>query len=52
MWIAARKLLEPVDEWDALRAATIAALRDAGVDRAPASPYLLITLEREADSRT
>jgi SAM-dependent methyltransferase len=46
MWIAARKLLEPVNEWDGLREATIAALREAGVEREVASPYLLITLDR------
>jgi SAM-dependent methyltransferase len=46
MWIAARKLLEPANEWDPLRVATIAALTDAGVQESISSPYLLVTLQR------
>jgi len=44
IWIGARATLEPAGEWDALRAATIAALRDA--EPRPASPYLLAVLTR------
>jgi len=46
MWIAARKVLEPVSEWEALRSATIAALTEARVHEGVASPYLLVTLSR------
>jgi SAM-dependent methyltransferase len=49
MWIAARKALEPANEWHALREATIAALREAGAHRGFAMPYLLVTLTRAAD---
>jgi len=38
MWIGARRLLEPAGEWDALRADSIAALRDGG---GGPTPYLL-----------
>ncbi len=46
MWIAARRLLEPAGEWDGLRAASIAALRQARSEGSDTSPYLLAVLER------
>jgi len=44
VWIGARATLEPAGEWDGLREATIAVLRDAG--HRFASPYLLADLTR------
>ncbi len=46
MWIAARKQLEPAGEWEALRTAAIAALRDGGMGDGATSPYLLAVLQR------
>jgi SAM-dependent methyltransferase len=46
MWIGARRLLEPAGEWDALRDASIAALRDGFAGEDAASPYLLAVLRR------
>jgi SAM-dependent methyltransferase len=46
MWIAARKQLEPAGEWEALRTAAIAALRDGGIGDGATSPYLLAVLQR------
>ena len=46
MWIGARRLLEPAGEWDALREASIAALRDGFAGENAASPYLLAVLRR------
>jgi SAM-dependent methyltransferase len=45
MWIAARSVLEPADEWEALRASSIAAMRDGeGLEGEPS--YMLTVLER------
>ncbi len=48
MWIAARRVLEPAGEWEGLREASIAALRDGqeGPDATAGSPYLLAVLTR------
>lgn len=46
IWIGARAKLEPAAEWEPLRDAAIAALRDGGIGAGATSPYLLATLER------
>jgi len=46
IWIGAREQLEPLGEWEPLREAAIAALRDGGVGGGAASPYLLTVLQR------
>ncbi len=49
MWIGARGRLEPAGEWEPLRAAAIASLRDGGMRAGAAgvaSPYLLAILQR------
>ena len=47
MWIGARRAREPAGEWEQLREASLAALREGGIDGGPAkSPYLLAVLER------
>lgn len=46
MWIGARGQLEPAGEWDRLRAASIAALREGAMGAGATSPYLLAVLER------
>ena len=45
-WIRARGVLEPAGEWDALRAACLAVMRDAGFGAGATSPYLLAVLKR------
>ncbi|MGI8801584.1 MAG: class I SAM-dependent methyltransferase [Solirubrobacteraceae bacterium] len=46
MWIRARGVLEPAGEWNALREACLATMREAGVGAGATSPYLLAVLER------
>jgi hypothetical protein len=46
MWIGAREVLEPAGEWDRLREASLAALREGGLGSGATSPYLLAVLER------
>lgn len=46
MWISARAQLAPAGEWDPLREASIAALRDGGIGAGATSPYLLAVLAR------
>jgi SAM-dependent methyltransferase len=46
IWIGARRQLEPAGEWEPLREAVIAALRDGGIGAGATSPYLLAVLER------
>lgn len=46
MWIAARRQLAPAGEWDGLREASIAALREGRADAGATSPYLLAVLTR------
>ncbi len=46
MWLAARKVLEPAGEWDGVRADTITALGEAGLQKGARSPYLLAVLHR------
>jgi SAM-dependent methyltransferase len=46
IWIGARKQLEPVGEWDDLREAAIAALREGAIGTGATSPYLLAVLDR------
>jgi SAM-dependent methyltransferase len=46
MWIAARRQLEPAAEWEPLRDAAIAALREGAIGEGATSPYLLAVLTR------
>jgi ubiquinone/menaquinone biosynthesis C-methylase UbiE len=46
MWIGARRLLEPAGEWEALREASIAVLRERGGGAGATTPYLLALLRR------
>ena len=46
IWIGARKRLEPAGEWEPLREAAIAALREGAIGEGATSPYLLAVLER------
>jgi SAM-dependent methyltransferase len=46
VWIGARKQLEPAGEWERLRHAVIAALREGGIGAGATSPYLLAVLQR------
>ncbi len=45
VWIGARKQLQP-QQWETLREAAIAALRDGGIGAGATSPYLLAVLGR------
>jgi len=46
MWIGARRQLEPAGEWEPLRDAVVAALREGGMGDGATSPYLLAVLRR------
>jgi ubiquinone/menaquinone biosynthesis C-methylase UbiE len=46
VWIAARRQLEPAGEWEPLREAVIAALREGAIGAGATSPYLLAVLQR------
>jgi SAM-dependent methyltransferase len=46
IWIGARRQLEPAGEWEPLRDAVIAVLREGGMGSGATSPYLLAVLDR------
>jgi SAM-dependent methyltransferase len=46
VWIGARRQLEPIGEWEPLREAVIAALREGAIGEGATSPYLLAVLDR------
>jgi len=46
MWIGARQELAPAGEWEPLREASIAALREGGIGTGATSTYLLAVLDR------
>jgi SAM-dependent methyltransferase len=46
MWIGARRLLEPAGEWEPLREASIAVLREGAGSARAETPYLLALLRR------
>jgi SAM-dependent methyltransferase len=46
LWIAARNQLELTGDWEPLREAALAALREGGIGHGATSPYLLAVLDR------